>query len=76
MYVLIVGNIIKDTYLELEPKLFEVGKENRVYLEMELDEEPFYFKSEKNILSGACIIEEILQNFHLNGQIQKNKIAL
>lgn len=73
MYVLIVGNIIKDTYLELEPKLFEVGKENRVYLEMELDEEPFYFKSEKNILSGACIIEEIVQNFHLNGQIQKTK---
>lgn len=73
MYVLIVGNIIKDTYLELEPKLFEVGKENRVYLEMELDEEPFYFKSEKNILSGACIIEEILQNFHLTSQIQKTK---
>lgn len=73
MYVLIVGNIIKDTYLELEPKLFEVGKKNRVYLEMELDEEPFYFKSEKNILSGACIIEEILQNFHLNGQVQSAK---
>ena len=73
MYVLIVGNIIKDTYLELEPKLFEVGKENRVYLEMELDEESFYFKSEKNILSGACIIEEILQNFHLTSQIQKTK---
>lgn len=73
MHVLIVGNIIKDTYLEFEPKLFEVGKEDRAYLEMELDEEPLHFKSEKNILSGACIIEEIIQNFHLSGQVQKTK---
>ena len=66
MNVLIVGNIIKDTYLEFPSNLFEVGDHGRIFLDAEFDEETLYYKNKESVLSGACIIDEVLKNFKLN----------
>lgn len=69
MNILIVGNIIKDTYLEFSENLFEVGNSGQIFLDTEFDEETLYYKNKESILSGASIIDEVLRNFRLNSYI-------
>ena len=69
MNILIVGNIIKDTYLEFPENLFEVGNSGQIFLDTEFDEETLYYKNKESILSGASIIDEVLRNFRLNSYI-------
>lgn len=71
MNILIVGNIIKDTFLEFETNLFERGDDHQLFLDLCLDEEALHFKSRKSLLGGACIVEEILNNFGHDGKIQQ-----
>ena len=75
MNVLIVGNMIKDTYLEFPKHLFEAGDHGRVFLDTEFDEETLHYKNKESVLSGASIIDEVLKNFKLNSLLS-NKQAL
>ena len=59
MNILIVGNIIKDTYLDFPSDLFETGNHGRIFLDTEFDEETLYYKNKESVLSGACIIDEV-----------------
>lgn len=69
MNILIVGNIIKDTYFEFPGELFESGDNGRVFLDTEFDEGTLYYKNKESILSGASIADEVLQNFKFNSHI-------
>ena len=69
MNILIVGNIIKDTYFEFPDELFESGDNGRVFLDTEFDEGTLYYKNKESILSGASIVDEGLQNFKFNSHI-------
>ena len=73
MNVLIVGNIIKDTYLEFPKHLFEAGDHGRVFLDTEFDEETLYYKNKESVLSGASIIDEVLKNFKLNSLLSNQQ---
>ena len=75
MNVSIVGNIIKDTYLEFPKHLFEAGDHGRVFLDTEFDEETLHYKNKESVLSGASIIDEVLKNFKINSLLS-NKQAL
>ena len=65
MNILVVGNIIKDVYLDFAANLFEIDQEKRKILEITLDEEPLFFNARTSVLSGACIAKEVLENFRL-----------
>lgn len=74
MNILIVGNIIKDIYLDFEAKLFETDRDQKKVLETTLDEESLYFKSHTTVLSGASIAEEVFQNFKIQTKLAKNEV--
>ena len=73
MNILIVGNIIKDTYLDFPSDLFETGNHGRIFLDTEFDEETLYYKNKESVLSGACIIDEVLKNFKLNSLLSSQQ---
>ena len=73
MNILIVGNIIKDTYLDFPSNLFETGNHGRIFLETEFDEETLYYKNKESVLSGACIVDEVLKNFKLNSLLSSQQ---
>lgn len=65
MNILVVGNIIKDVYLDFAANLFEIDREKRKVFEITLDEEPLFFNTRTSVLSGTCIAKEVLENFRL-----------
>ena len=65
MNILIVGNIIKDIYLDFEANLFETDRNQQKVLETTLDEESLFYKNHMTVRSGASIAEEIFQNFRI-----------
>ena len=73
MNILIVGNIIKDTYLDFPSNLFETGNHGRIFLDTEFDEKTLYYKNKESVLSGACIIDEVLKNFKLNSLLSSQQ---
>ena len=65
MNILIVGNIIKDIYLDFEANLFETDRNQQKVLETTLDEESLFYKNHMTVRSGASIAEEVFWNFRI-----------
>lgn len=65
MNILIVGNIIKDIYLDFEANLFETDRNQQKVLETTLDEESLFYKNHMTVRSGASIAEEVFHNFRI-----------
>lgn len=69
--VLIVGNVIKDVYLNLDDRLdkFEVDSAGIPWLDLSFDgSEKHYFKR-SSVFAGAAVTLEVLSNFGIDAKI-------
>ena len=73
MNILIVGNVIKDVYLNFGADLFEIDNKKTPWIEVGLDNEALHFQSRESIFSGAVITEEVLRRFRLIPEISRYK---
>ena len=76
MNILIVGNILKDVYLNLDARTekFETDKNNTKWLDLAFDaSEHHYFHRDAN-LGGAAVSLEVLQKLNLNATISGSNL--
>ncbi len=71
MNILIVGNVTKDVYLNLDEKKdsFETDNDNVKWLNLGFDSSSHHFKSHSENLGGAAIPLKILQKLKFKAQI-------
>ena len=71
MNILIIGNVIKDIYLDFDIKLFEMGREATPWIDVGLDNEAIHFRSRESVLSGATVAQEIFRNFGFTPELSR-----
>ncbi len=71
MNILIVGNVTKDVYLNLDEKKdsFEQGNDNTKWLSLGFDSSNHYYKSHSEDLGGAAITQKILKKLELKSEV-------
>lgn len=69
--VLIVGNVVKDVYLNLDERQnnFELDGENRSWLDIAFDGSRHPFFRRTSVFGGAAVTLEVLNNFGLDAKI-------
>ena len=78
MSVLIVGNILKDVYLNLDDQTnhFEVDKNGVKWLDVGFDASSNYFFSRNSSLGGAAVSLEVFEKMGLPAQISNSNLKL
>ena len=76
MHILIVGNIIKDVYLNLDSRTeaFEPDSHGINWLDLSFDASEHHFFSRASSLGGAAISLEVLQNLGLDASINGSNL--
>jgi len=71
MHILIVGNILKDVYLNLDSRTenFEADKHGTKWLDFSFDAKSHHFFSRHSGFGGATVTLEVLENLGLNARI-------
>lgn len=71
MKVLVVGNVLKDVYLNLDSRRedFEQGRGGKAWLDFSFDASPHYYFSRMSSFGGAAITLEVLQKMGLDSDI-------
>ncbi|MBQ3470144.1 fructose-bisphosphate aldolase class I [Candidatus Saccharibacteria bacterium] len=71
MNILIVGNILKDIYLNLDSRSepFETDKNSVKWLNLSFDASSHRFFSRSSSFSGAAVTLEVLRNLGLNAEV-------
>lgn len=71
MHILIVGNILKDVYLNLDSRTetFETDKNGTKWLDFSFNAKSHHFFSRHSGFGGASVTLEVLQNLSLNASI-------
>lgn len=78
MNVLIIGTILKDVYLNLDPRKepFETDKNGTRWLDIGFDASQHYFFHRKSCLSGAAVTLEVLSKMGVKAQIMGSDLQL
>ena len=76
MNVMIVGNILKDVYLNLDPRTekFETDSNGIKWLDFSFDASEHHFFSRNSSLGGAAVSLEVLQKLGLTAEISDSKL--
>ena len=69
--VYVVGNVVKDVYLQLDDRKdnFEKDSDGRPWLDLVFDGSSHYYVSRSSIFGGARITKEVLTNFGVDAEI-------
>ena len=76
MKILVVGNILKDVYLNLDSRTenFETDRDGVQWLNLGFDNSEHHFFRRNSCLGGATITLEVLQKMGLSATISGNKV--
>lgn len=76
MNILIVGNILKDVYLNLDNRTeqFETDKNNVKWLDLSFNASEHHFFNRESSLGGAAVSLEVLQKLGLDASIANSKL--
>ena len=76
MNILIVGNILKDVYLNLDSRTeqFETDKNNVKWLDLSFNASEHHFFNRESSLGGAAVSLEVLQKLGLDASIANSKL--
>ena len=71
MHILVVGNVLKDVYLNLDSRTedFEQDKTGKAWLDFSFDASEHHYFSRTSSFGGAAISLEVLQKMGLNASI-------
>ena len=70
MNILIVGNVLKDVYLNLDTRNdFESGKDGVNWLDVSFDASMHHYFSRTSSFGGASVTQDVLANLGLNATI-------
>ena len=77
MNILIVGNILKDVYLNLDTRTekFETDKNGTKWLDFSFDASEHYFYNRHSSIGGAAVTLEVLQKLGLDASISGSKLS-
>ncbi|MBR2741259.1 fructose-bisphosphate aldolase class I [Candidatus Saccharibacteria bacterium] len=77
MNILIVGNILKDVYLNLDTRTekFETDKNGTKWLDFSFDASEHYFYNRHSSIGGAAVTLEVLQKLGLDASISDSKLS-
>ena len=77
MNILIVGNILKDVYLNLDTRTekFETNKNGTKWLDFSFDASEHYFYNRHSSIGGAAVTLEVLQKLGLDASISGSKLS-
>lgn len=77
MSVLIVGNIVKDVYLNLDTRTdhFETDKNHVKWLNLPFNASEHHFLNRTSCLNGAAISLEVCQNFRIPAKISNSDLS-
>lgn len=77
MNILVVGNVLKDVYLNLDSRTesFEIDKQNVQWLDISFDASEHHFFSRESDLGGAAVTLEVLSKIGLNTTISGSNLA-
>lgn len=78
MNILVVGNVLKDVYLNLDSRTenFETDKHGTKWLNFEFNASEHHFFSRSSSLGGAAVSLEVLNKLGLNATISGSKLNL
>lgn len=78
MSILIVGNVVKDIYLNLDDRTetFETDSENTKWLDLAFNASEHHFFNRTSTLGGAAITLEVLAKFGLDALITNSDLKL
>ena len=78
MNILIVGNVIKDVYLNLDNRTesFESDKDGTKWLDLSFNASEHHFFNRQSSFGGAAVTLEVLQKMGLNSTITGSNIKL
>ena len=76
MNIVIIGNIVKDIYLNLDPGTedFETDSKNIPWLNLGFNASEHHFFSRSSNFGGAAVSLEVLQSLNLNASIAGSKL--
>lgn len=76
MNVLIVGNVLKDVYLNLDSRTenFEIDQNNIKWLDLSFNASEHHFFSRNSSLGGAAVSLEVLQKLKINATISSSNL--
>lgn len=77
MNILIVGNILKDVYLNLDTRTekFETDRNGTKWLDFSFDASQHYFYNRHSSIGGAAVTLEVLQKLGLDASISDSKLS-
>ena len=77
MNILVVGNVLKDVYLNLDNRTesFEVDKHNTKWLDISFDASEHHFFSREASLGGAAVTLEVLSKIGLKTTITGSNLT-
>ena len=77
MNILIVGNILKDVYLNLDTRTekFETDQHGTKWLDFSFDASEHYFYNRHSSIGGAAVTLEVLQKLGLDAFISGSKLS-
>lgn len=78
MNILIVGNVLKDVYLNLDSRTadFEVDKHNVKWLNVGFNASEHFFYSRHSSLGGAAVTLDVLRKMGIEASISASKLKL
>jgi len=77
MNILVVGNVTKDVYLDLDPRTehFEIDKTDTKWLDLAFNASEHHFFNRNPSLGGAAVTLEVLQKFGLDAAISGSDLS-
>ena len=77
MNILVVGNILKDVYLNLDPRSenIETDKNGSAWLDLEFNGSKHHFFSRHSSFGGAAISLEVLKKLGLDAEVANSSLA-
>ena len=78
MNILVVGNVLKDVYLNIDSRSerLETDKDNTKWLDISFDASEHHFFNRNSSLGGAAISLEVLQKMDLPTTISGSRLHL
>ena len=78
MSILIVGNVVKDTYLNLDSRTehFEEDKHHTKWLDISFDASEHFYYNHHSSYSGAAITLEVLQKLGIAASISGSEFKI
>ena len=78
MNILVVGNVIKDVYLNLDSRTekFEIDKNGTKWLNLSFDASEHHFFSRESSLGGVAVTFEVLQKMGINAVVSDSDLSI